>query len=198
MRPRCFLDFDRTIFDTEFTNEYILKDATSIVGKTAVDAAYATLKPLTFSLHRFIDLLDLPPEKVVEYTQHVQKSGRIYQGVSKTLALLSKTHDLILITYGSDDYQKLKLRSVEHLLPTFKEIHVIQHEITKGEAVSTYERCQHDIFIDDLPSHLLDVRAQAPWVKLIRPMHPTSSTAVPHAFDNIYWTTVKKFEDIVF
>lgn len=197
MRPRCFIDFDRTLFDTEYANAFFLEDAARLAGSDAVDRVYAMLKASTFSLDRFVALLHLPDIKAAEYTQSVLQRGRLYQHAADTLNTLSNTHDLILISYGDDGYQKLKLSSVIHLLPSFKTVHIMQDGITKGDIVATYGKHAEDLFIDDLPKHLLDVRTQAPWVALFRPMHPTSHTAIPHDSDNLYWTTFDDFRTLI-
>lgn len=194
MRPRCFIDFDRTIFDTDYANTF-LEDAMRLLGKERVESTYAALKSSTFSIERLVTDLQLPAQNIDHYKQSVKEHSRLYANAAATLRRIAETHDLILVTYGDFHYQMFKLNTVLHLLPTFQGIHVIQNTQTKGEIVKLHGLCPGDIFVDDLPQHLLNVRMSAPWVKLFRPMHPNSRTATPHEYDETTWTTFTEFSE---
>lgn len=197
MRPRCFIDFDRTIFDTEYANAFF-DDAIMIVGEERVRVVRSSLKNADFSLENFVTILGLSSEKIEEYKDSVRTHARIYPNVAEGLSTLSLTHDLILLSYGHQEYQMMKFESVSHLLPSFSEKHILQNAVTKGDIIASYLECRGDIFIDDLPENLLNVRQCAPWVKLFRPLYSTSTTATPHVHDDHYWKSFSSFEESIF
>ena len=190
MKPRLFCDYDQCLFDTDCAIAEMMDGAKAAVGETKAKAALEALNASGFSPESFARELGLSEEVAEGYCESVRRRGRLYPGVSELFLALTDHYELVMVTYGNPSYQEVKLSSVGDFTNLFSDIHVVWKDKTKGEVVASYGEREGDVFLDDVPKHLLDVQARAPWVRCIRFVHPTSQTSAAHDGDGRLWPVV--------
>lgn len=147
-KPILFLDFDRTLFDTEQFYEWLGDD-------------------------RFARLLDVTAGKIPP----PDFSAMLYSDTLPFLQKAKKTHRLVLLTYAVNTVlQRRKVRG-SGLTPFFADIIITSRgkgleakkylEHTEANEETHGARWEH-VFIDDAPQNIDDMKKVNPGIKSIR------------------------------
>ncbi len=203
LHKRCFIDFDRTLYDTNKMNQIIFADLISMgYLPSHIMGMYALLIPNGYSFEKHLSLLGHPisdiAKKVSEYENILSQGDTfLFPGVTQRLNDLIFVAQTYLLTHGYPPHQRKKFENVSTLRGAWTGLHYTWNDQTKGDIIQSYGSGVFETwFIDDQPAYLLDVQQKAPWAECIRIMWPNSGAA-PHPADNRRWPVVTNFSDFV-
>ena len=153
MKPVLFLDFDRTLFDTDKLYEWLGKE-------------------------RFTRILELtggvidPPD----YASY------LYPDTAPFLKKMRASYRLVLLTFAQNTkLQRMKVRG-SGIVPLLDDVIITigdeQGQTGKGDAIREYQKRTGDsgwehIFVDDNPDNLREVKIMNPDVRVIRIDRPS-------------------------
>ncbi len=203
MNTRVYLDLDHTLYDTEHIKRRIFSDMVAMGSSSDEVARHSKeLVNVGYSFERHLERLGHAPEVVAEKSNVyrailAEGDAFLYPGVLDGMRRLSKIADCEILTFGVPAFQEEKLRGISSLQPHFKRAHYVYQDTTKGDVIRNAGEHHNTWFVDDSPSHLMDVLEKAPWTRVVRMMWPGSSTAAPHEDDETRWPVVHDFDSFV-
>lgn len=167
------LDFDRTLFDTDsFKGELINIFLNCGVNKNDFNNSYKISKPYDIKLHLNNLKISNNTRKLIFNNTNslIKKSEKfLFPDTNIFMDFLNKNNfNIILVTYGSDSFQNLKLKYT-NLRDKFNEIHITQQSkfylykyiVKKNEHDNIY-------VIDDLKENTKDIVENFPNINIIK------------------------------
>lgn len=186
-KPVYFVDVDRTLLDTvgliaaynhAFANYHpaLAPDVwqqTYPLAKTSADF-YVYQKHLAILNQRIQgnDQTLTELNSVLIQTLQTTIPKLIYSNLVTYLADNIDQVNFVLITYGTIDYQRLKIMSLLHLLPRCPEVCIYLENVRKGELINEFYRKfnlapTHPSYIfDDNPDELVDIHVKCAQLNL--------------------------------
>ena len=159
---KIYLDFDRTLFDTD----RFLEDLNAISNKYHItdelfDKHYQLLKEEGFNYRNTLKSIEkefsFDKEIYHEYDDFLKKAQEyVYSDVIPFLERVKNNYKIILFTKGNEDFQLEKINNT-NLINYFDAIMISLKD--KGELDIPYEEC---IFIDDNPHELDSINKRNP------------------------------------
>lgn len=163
-----FLDFDRTLFDSDAYNEYLLKHPAvaplvDTYGEEFALERDPTKVPGTRRIAFWDEVSKLIDEGVLSYAPG-ELAMFVYPDVPEVLRSLG--NEAVIITYGKKNRQKAKIESA--LSGVVRLTVLYTDDMLKGEYLAAYphlvplEAC----FVDDVADHLEGIEKNFPHMRL--------------------------------
>jgi hypothetical protein len=163
-----FLDFDRTLFDTDAYNEYLLTLPACASFRTELSEVFKVGRDETklspeFRAVVWDKITDVIKSGVLSFAPG-ELSQFVYHDVPEFLRHMG--NEAIIITYGEKTHQKAKLESA--LSGTVRLTVLYTEDLLKSEYLEKYPHLVpgQAIFVDDLAEHLEGVEKTFPHVSL--------------------------------
>jgi hypothetical protein len=163
-----FLDFDRTLFDTDAYNSYLLTLPACAAFRDELQDVLSegrdeTLLPTSTRTAVWDKLTDLVKSGELSFAPG-ELSQFVYHDVQEFLRMMG--NEAIIITYGEKIRQKVKLESA--LAGIVRLTVLYTEELLKAEYLEKYPHLvpAQALFVDDVAEHLAGIEASFPHVQL--------------------------------